>query len=166
MGVNVEQYRAAIGVFAGRGRKSDRKNGPVSDIGLQEEPFFEPSNHSPQVFKGPWKLSAICLVGFCLVIAIPTFGGSMTMMPPSRLEIELLMSGIESNPGPVSVTTEDQLNALAALIAGYDNQDTKDILTTYEPSHTYVQQMEELKKYRVPKLKSAAVELKIPDEES
>ena len=73
------------------------------------------------------------------------------------------MSGIERNPGPTSITKEDDDVIRAKLIDKYANQDTKDILAAYDSTHDWEQHVKQMTKLSVAKLRSASIELKIAD---
>ena len=96
MGVSLEQYRSAIGIFNGGSHQvKDNISNLYSDNICDSD-----SDHSPviqsvdkYVAKGPWKLHISVIV--FLLLSFMT-----SMIVGSCHDILLIRSGIESNPGP------------------------------------------------------------------
>jgi hypothetical protein len=162
MGISIEQYRADIGLFHPSSCNSATdadNNGVDNDADVLKLRGEKPYHWRETI---PWKLSASLLVCLYVAIAAPFM---LTCMPAGRQEIELIVSGVETNPGPTSITNEDDTTTLTGLIEHYENQDTKDIIQTYDPTHDWDQHVNQLMKCSVAKLRSASIELKIVDAE-
>jgi DNA-directed RNA polymerase subunit M/transcription elongation factor TFIIS len=160
MGISIEQYRASIGLFRASSGGTTGEDNDNTDI-KYDSCGIDSTGYKPHWRETiPWKLSASLLVCLYITMAAPFI---LASMPSSRLEIELLMSGIESNPGPTSITKEDDDTALAKLIDGYLEQDTKEILNSYNSTNDWDQHLKQMAKFSVAKLRSASKELKIAD---
>ena len=151
MGISIEQYRSRIGRFScGKVSHSGTSNTNILDTNPEIEDPKEPS----LLLKGPWKLHAVSLVLFCLC---------MTLIPATCHKTLLVIGGVEQHPGPTSITTEDDTRVLTGLIADFENQDTKDVIATYDPTHTWEQHINRMNKFKIAKLRSACADLKIDD---
>ena len=97
MGVSIEQYRAAIGLFMiSRGCKMQ----PLLEHDIDYDETDHDINWSQpagQVISTSWKLNAILLVTLVT-----------TMLAKSCMEDLLLISGVEPNPGPITETAEQK----------------------------------------------------------
>lgn len=65
-----------------------------------------------------------------------------TMLPPSRIKIELLISGIESNPGPSAEESRDEIIAkqnkiIAELCVNAPTNEVRDCLRLYDAAKEY-----------------------------
>ena len=160
MGVSLEQYRAAIGLWAaGRPRKTLPPRAPIvidwSHAGDEPNPEFQ--------YQGPWKLHALLLaVMMILILIIPGSSPSQKALPDTpfswkphnsyqshvttlllspiakqALDNLLLISGVEPNPGPTHViTAEEKETVVASLIVSATDEIVKKTLRIYDVNLT------------------------------
>lgn len=137
MGVSLEQYRSAIGIFNGGSHKDS-----CSDNSLDNS--LDPASHLDGLagevlqsctLKGPWKLHAGALLLLVLTLTATSLTGSC-------LGTLLLRSGLESNPGPTTMmsdTAENRKNVLAALQVKAESENktsVRDCLRIYKEGQT------------------------------
>lgn len=138
MGVSIEQYRAAIGLFMiSRGCKMQ----PLLEHDFDYDETGHDINWSQptgRVTSTSWKLNAILLVTLVT-----------TILAKSCMEDLLLISGIEPNPGPITETAEqkaarlkkqqdkcDEYNRIIAeLVTKAPNEQIKNCLRLYNPEN-------------------------------
>ncbi len=70
----------------------------------------------------------------------------------------LILGGVETNPGP---TQEKQQEVIEALVSTAREDEVKDVLRSYNPTHTHKQQVRDISKHNLNKLKGAALFLKM-----
>ena len=160
MGISLDQYRAAIGSWAaGRIRKLLPAPEPTE--------LYEPKEpDSKRNLSGPWKLHAATLLlvllmvvcqGICIAQPGPLMDSSSNMVSPcTRMSVPdeecrhgnmissnclsalLMISGVESNPGPEEYTLsdDDKQKILTSLIVNTDDISVKGVLKTYDVSMT------------------------------
>ena len=147
MGVSLDQYRAAVGLFSPKLCKftaynNKREAGPleVEDAGFQG--FLPLLNIS-------WKAATLALL---LVILSPACLGSL-----------LLIGGVESNPGPV--TADSKKSVLAALCTGAPSSEIRDCLRCYDSSKSTAQIERKMNGISAPNLISTMTYLGVPGQE-
>jgi hypothetical protein len=148
MGISLEQYRSAIGLYQST-KSCTASHKSKSDERPDEGSTYPFTRNEAVVAKGPWKLHAVLLFCLYVSIALPALGSSM--LPPSRLKVELQIGGIEQNPGPITTkeTVEQKAERLkkqqemceeynriiAELITKAPNEQVKQCLKLYNPEY-------------------------------
>ena len=187
MGNTIQQHRAAIGLY---GAIKSSKHEWLQKDEEEQTAEWNPPDHSKQIWKGPWKCHSLALCFMFIIMTTQiinenpveqqTVTGNLgwamrsglaqqsipsqmmlttTMLPPSCLKSLLAIGGVEKNPGPVSV--EDQITALTELIVSFDKEETKKVLTIYDPAKTKRQQIAAINTLRIGILRAASIDLKV-----
>ena len=173
MGITLTQYRASIGVWAGRGLRKISK--PITKPNAQGKPPVIDSNSRP--IKGPWKMHATVLVYIIVFLLIgPTYTNATTLASSSSsqliiadpetdvisascLKALLQIGGVELNPGP---SIADVLAELAALAP--DN-DVRHCIRAYRADDAFAKQYQALNKYKKATIEATAEYLNLPAED-
>ena len=147
MGVSLDQYRAAVGLFS-RGFSTnaaynvENGNYPLG-LGDQSDPGSLP------LLNMTWKAASLAIL---LVVLSPACLGSL-----------LLIGGVESNPGPV--TADSKKSVLAALCAAAPSSEIRDCLRCYDTSKSTAHIERKMNGISVPNLTSTMTYLGVPGQE-
>lgn len=146
MGVSLEQYRSAIGIFNG-GSHKDTSSGFSRSLYSDNISDRDSDSDSSQgsficsnffVAKGPWKLhvSAIVLLLFSLMTS---------MIAGSCHDLLLIRSGIESNPGPKTTEQIEKEKDILADLVNIDKEhctaDIRNCIRLFNPANTHDQHL-------------------------
>ena len=153
MGITISQYRAAIGLW----------NRPTAPSKKAYETGTSESLHCGQIDLLVSLTHIICIV--CIVLSnckATDLGLGATLMSRQCLQALLAISGVEQNPGPVSL--ESQKKAIDELCSKAPSDKIKDILKAYHPQESETRQRNAIKQFKREELILALEFLKLTNQ--